>query len=397
MILIASTGYIPHVGGKSTHITDLKDALNLLNYKTTVVSYTNINKKLTYFTKLLLSPLRMVSEEMYRYYLEGIFDFYMSIIIKKYIKKNRIKFISAQDPQAVNICGKIIKNNDIKISLTMHSYFGLSHDNSKNKKSIDKNYVIKRDKKHLECFRFIKNIISVDSRIKKHCISEIKNYDADLISKIRVDSIVNFTNINKFNIANKIERENSRRKINIDKDKKVLICVRRLVEKNGVIEAVKAMEYVDDNIILLVVGKGPQEENIKNYIKERNLSDKVIMFGQVLNDNIVELYNLADFAIVPSITLNGLQEATSISAIEAMACGLPTIASDIGGLSELITNKQTGILVREKDTKEISKYINILANNDELRNKISFNARNYIEKNNSHIMAAEKYISKFKE
>jgi glycosyltransferase involved in cell wall biosynthesis len=90
-----------------------------------------------------------------------------------------------------------------------------------------------------------------------------------------------------------------------------------------------------------------------------------------------------------------LQEATSISALEAMASGVPVIASNIGGLKEIIKNGKTGFLVREMDPKELAKKIEEVLNSNV--EDITQNARREIIKNYSHLKRAKEFLKYYKE
>src|SRR3989454_8800535 len=67
-----------------------------------------------------------------------------------------------------------------------------------------------------------------------------------------------------------------------------------------------------------------------------------------------ELYQQVDVVLIPSVTTSGTQENTSIAALEAMASGKPVIATDIGGLPEVIRDGQDGILIPERDPDAVA-------------------------------------------
>jgi len=98
------------------------------------------------------------------------------------------------------------------------------------------------------------------------------------------------------------------------------------------------------------------------------VNDKVIFLG--FRKDIDNLLLISDIIVLPS-----LWEGLSISLLEAMAAGKPIITTTIGSNLEVIKNCETGILIPPKSPDEISKSINLLLNNPELRKKIGQNAR----------------------
>ena len=147
-----------------------------------------------------------------------------------------------------------------------------------------------------------------------------------------------------YNIPNGVDTERFRpekndflrKQYNIAASKKIIITVRRLVEKNNVIELAKAFDSVSKKInsCLVIVGDGDQRQAIEQ------LGNKdIIITGFKPNEKIPNYLNSADFFAIPS-----LMEATSISCLEAMACGLPIVATRVGGLPEIVKEGENGFL-----------------------------------------------------
>jgi glycogen synthase len=394
-ILFVSSDVIPHVGGKSTHICDLMDGLNKEGHSTTLVSRTNISSLIQFLFKIMISPIRLINRGLYIFVYIKLLTFLLSLEVTRICKLEKIDVISAQDTIAANAC-KGVNKKEVPVALTMHTYFGIENtlDNSgiQSHSRVEK-LLLTNELKSLD---IVKSVIAVDTRIKKHVNKVIRNHFQSKV-EIKVNAISNFTNVDKFFPANQEEKIMLRKRYGFSLDSFIVVCARRLVEKNGVIFAIKAMKHLkaNSNIHLIVVGDGIQKDNIKEYVKTNELSNSVTMMGNIANEDIRNIYSLADVSIVPSITVNGLQEATSITAIESMACGLPVIASEIGGLCELIDDGKTGFLVHEQNEKVISEKIVFLKDNHSIYTNISLNSVSYITKNHSHKSAAEKYGSVF--
>jgi glycosyltransferase involved in cell wall biosynthesis len=84
-----------------------------------------------------------------------------------------------------------------------------------------------------------------------------------------------------------------------------------------------------------------------------------------------------DIFVRPSLT-----EGMPLTVLEAMACGLPTVASKIGGISEILTHGETGFLIEPKDTKQLAFYVSKLTKDQELRLSMGRKARSFAEKTN---------------
>lgn len=105
-----------------------------------------------------------------------------------------------------------------------------------------------------------------------------------------------------------------------------------------------------------------------------------------------ELDHVSDVVLIPSVASEAVIEATSISALEAMACGVPVIASNIGGLAELISNGLTGVLVPQANPLAIAQAITTVMNDSHLRSDIGRRARQHVVNNHSHLRAADEFI-----
>ena len=376
-LLIVTIDDFPHQGGKSSHISSLISGFKKMNVEYDVFSGNYINANNFKMLKLLVYPIKIFSLKKYLYLRKKIQLYLFRKELKKYIKNKEYDTISFQDAITCGYCGDLFD----KSFLTMHTYFGIEYTLDNSGFTLNDKLYKKLLNQELKSLLYVKSIICVDDRIKKHVEEIVKKEN----KKIKVFEISNFTDTEIF-------------KPNLKQNEFYNIgCIRRLVEKNGVIYAVKAMKYLKNcNCILNIYGEGPCMEEINAYIENNKLNDIVKLHGGVDNSKISEIYKECDVVLVPSITVNGLQEATSISAIESMACGIPTIASNIGGLKMLIKDGITGFLVNEKEPKQIAEKIKLLMKNNDTYKKISENCRNFIIENHSHLSAAKDYYNIFK-
>lgn len=129
-----------------------------------------------------------------------------------------------------------------------------------------------------------------------------------------------------------------------------IVVPRRLYPKNGVEYFVRAMPLVvaELDAEARIVGDGPERERLKSLAIDLGVIDRVEFLGARPNDEMPGLLRDADLAVVPS-----LMEATSIAALEAMACALPIAASQVGGLPEIIDDG-VGALVEPRNPRALA-------------------------------------------
>ena len=150
-------------------------------------------------------------------------------------------------------------------------------------------------------------------------------------------------------VAERFERQPDartalRRELGFQDDDIVAIVTRRIVEKNGVTFLAKATaEITHPKLKLLLIGDGPEASVVRQTL-EQNFAGRFHMLGSMTHDAIVPYYSAADLAILPS-----LMEATSISCLEAMAAGLPIVATEVGGLPVLVQRHENGLLCPPSD------------------------------------------------
>ncbi len=150
-------------------------------------------------------------------------------------------------------------------------------------------------------------------------------------------TIVNGLDLDKFNLSCSREQHPE---LGLDPEDIVLICVGRLEKIKGHDILLKAFGLLKPrkHVKMLIVGDGPCRQEIDQQIIENGLLQNVRMLGQ--RNDIPELLNLSDCFV-----LSSRSEGLSCSIIEAMAAGLPVIATDVGGNSELVVNGENGYLV----------------------------------------------------
>ena len=126
---------------------------------------------------------------------------------------------------------------------------------------------------------------------------------------------------------------------------KIILFVGNLLPVKNLEILIKAMLGVDKKTVLLIVGGGYKELKYKKMVKELGLQDRVVFYGPVRNkEKLAKIYNLSTVVCVPSF-----YESFSLSAVEALACGIPVIGNNIPGIRGRIANGVDGILITENN------------------------------------------------
>ena len=130
---------------------------------------------------------------------------------------------------------------------------------------------------------------------------------------------------------------------------------------------------------LKIVGDGDLKTRYEQMIKDFKIEKKVEMTGKLTDNDLIRALQSADLLILPSINSN---EAFGLVLIEAMACGVPVIASDLPGVRSVFNNYQQGLLIQPNSVEDLKQKLEFIINNEVLRKEMSRAAR---------ILAEEKY------
>jgi glycosyltransferase involved in cell wall biosynthesis len=180
----------------------------------------------------------------------------------------------------------------------------------------------------------------------------------------------------------------------------VVFCPRRLVPKNGVDVAVRAfarLQELGPPCVLVVAGYGPQRGEIEALIRELGVANVVWLLGEVQADRMPGWYRRASVVIVPSVSTRGVEEATSISAIEGQACARPVIASSLGGLREILVDGVTGIAVPPGDPEALALAIERVLRDPALADRIARGGAAIVRDERSSEAAAQKFAAIYDE
>lgn len=174
-----------------------------------------------------------------------------------------------------------------------------------------------------------------------------------------------------------LSRDEMRYKLQAGADERLVVFVGRFRPEKGVRYLIEAMEIIrrkSQNVRLILIGEGPEEEDLKRLVEQLNLRDCIDFLGQVPNEEVPHYMAASDVFVLPS-----LAEGFPNVILEAMASGLAIVATKVSGLPEIIEDGGNGFLVESKNSEQIAEKVLLLLNDDELRERISKNNREKAE------------------
>jgi len=245
------------------------------------------------------------------------------------------------------------------------------------------NMMAHEEKKYINLYEWIERTI----KHADHFISVSESLKNEIMKTYNIDSnkisvIPNGVDLNTF----KSQKVN-RKRYGFNKKQKIIMTVSRCSKEKGIETLIESIPYIlekDENTaFLLIIPKINKikigtyivfKENLKKIINKYKNRIKLIP-NPVSQKTLSKFYNIADIYIQPS-----LYESFGITILEAMACGKAIVASDCGGIPEIVFNGYNGFLVRPNNIEELIENIFKIFNNPELKRKLERNSINFVQK-----------------
>ena len=182
-----------------------------------------------------------------------------------------------------------------------------------------------------------------------------------------------------------------------DDSSKILLFVGNLIELKGAEFAIRSLSYITDHKVhLIIAGAGMLENKLKELTKSLGLDDKVTFFGLASSQEMGWLHDISDvFVCPPIIDSKGFTENLCKTIPEAMESGLPVVATNVGGLSEVVQNEKTGLLVEQKDPQAIAKAVDRILSDSILRNTLVSNSKSIVDEFSLESLE-QKYVNSIK-
>lgn len=160
---------------------------------------------------------------------------------------------------------------------------------------------------------------------------------------------------------------------------------------NILLRALPKILSQNPDIQILLVGGGPQENELKALAVQLDIEDKVVFTGRVPHDQVQRYYNLIDVLVYPRLRMRLTDLVTPLKPLEAMAQGKLIMASDVGGHLELVQDRETGIIFKSGNPDALAtKVLDLLSRCDSWP-ALRAAARNYVETERNWPVSVARY------
>jgi glycosyltransferase involved in cell wall biosynthesis len=187
-------------------------------------------------------------------------------------------------------------------------------------------------------------------------------------------------------IYNGIDIENMEQR---KEDDNFIFSAGRLVYEKGIdilIQAFRIVKNRDFSSSLVIAGDGPERERLQFLIADLGLQDSIVLLGMITPDQVKQYLKRCTFVVVPSRS-----EAFGLVNLEAMASGKAVIASDIGGIPELVRDGYNGLLFRAGDVLDLANKMSLLIKDKNLRLTLAENGQRFVNGNFSWSKMTDSY------
>ena len=222
--------------------------------------------------------------------------------------------------------------------------------------------------------------IAISDAVHKHLLDDFK------LNPQMTQKINNGIDCARFNTISEEEKIQKRKAYGLGCEPVVGIVARLSEVKSAgwfLLKAMKNILSVIPDAKLVCVGEGKTEEKLRQLIKDLDLAEHVLMIPMVKDTNI--FLSLMDVFVMPS-----RQEGLGLSVLEAQACGLPVVATRVGGLTSLISHGKTGLLVESENIDQLAEAIILALRDKEKSKEMGLAAKVQVKKlYDAHLMVSE--------
>jgi glycosyltransferase involved in cell wall biosynthesis len=215
-----------------------------------------------------------------------------------------------------------------------------------------------------ECHPYISRYVAVSSIIAQSLVRDM-GVPPDQVTLIPngVDPVLFAPNL--------ATRRMVRQQLLICEDSPLLVAVGRLHHRKNLAAAIRLIAQGDPRLHLMIVGSGPEEHSLKLLSAKLECDRRIHFLGCINPSNVAKLLSAADIFITPTLHAEGLP----LAVLEAMACSLPVVAFNVGGMSAAVTHSVEGYLAHPGDATMLSDFVRALTENVYSRRQMGLNAR----------------------
>lgn len=163
-----------------------------------------------------------------------------------------------------------------------------------------------------------------------------------------------------------------------------VVCVSRLIKRKGIDYLIRAIsELRGEDVSLVVAGTGNMERELRALARKTGVADRIHFSGFVPHDQTAKLYQESSVFCLPSNN-----EGMSLTVLEAMACGLPVLVTDVGGSAELLEDGRNGFLLQKQSPSDIAEKLRAYLENPGLLTEHGTRSRQIAETMSWHRTAS---------
>lgn len=170
----------------------------------------------------------------------------------------------------------------------------------------------------------------------------------------------------------------------VSADEDIILSVGRMIERKGFEYAIRAMPMVRRSrpkAHLYLVGGGPLQASLQGIVDELGLGDAVTLPGKVPTERRDDLLARCSLFVLPSVVdSKGDTEGLGVVLLEAMMYRKPVVGSDVGGIPDIITDSETGLLVPQKDPEALAEAMLRILENGDLARALGEQGHAYVQK-----------------
>ena len=237
-------------------------------------------------------------------------------------------------------------------------------------------------------FEALDGVISVSEATRKECIKRGMSPEKGV-------ALPNGFDMSDFKETpdKKVARKEIEQVFNIDlKGISLLLTVGRQVKRKGHEWFIsEVLPKIKSNVLYLVIGDGPEHEQLKEVVSSSSVKKKVLLAGKQPDEVLKNAYAASDVFIMPNIPISGDMEGFGIVLLEANLAGTPAVAADLEGIKDVIEDGKNGFKIKVRDSESFSKKVDsLIAENLE---EMSTSSREYVLENFTWNKVAQQYIS----